>query len=338
MHTHPGIGRYIRELTAHFPEDQSFSFRFIKEPVPIYSWQEQLAIPHLAKGGDLLHVPHFNIPFFWPGKLVVTIHDLIYLTYPKTARSRWAPASMRLFMEVVSRKASAILTVSEFTKKELLRLFPRIKPDRVVVTHEAVSEDFQPMDASDVLLRRIQARLELYGPFVLFVGSLKPHKNLPGLINAMEALKRSSRIPHSLIVAGRIEGADEELRRLLKTHSFIRCLGEVSDEELRALYSLATVFVLPSHFEGFGLPVLEAMACGCPVIVSNAASLPEVAGEAGILFDLRHIDALNAVLYNVLTDQNLRNSMKKKGLEQIQKFSWTKTARQTLEVYQKVCQ
>lgn len=339
MRTHPGIGRYITELTQKLPVcGADFSFNFLDSArAPIYGFGEQWEIPKLAARTDLLHVPHFNFPLRWKKPLVVTIHDLIYLSYPAAAKSRMAPTYLRFMLNRLAKRPAKILTVSEFTKRELLRIFPGFNERNISVTHEAVSDFFRPL-ANDPALSDCRKKYSLGGPFILFVGSLKPHKNLPTLIRAVARLREQKRLPHELILAGRTDGTNKELRRLLAENSFVRCIGSTSDEELRALYNLAETLVLPSFFEGFGLPVLEAMACGCPVIASRAASLPEVGGEAAFYFDPTRVDALGEVLYNVLTDQNKRNSMKKKGLEQIQQFSWTKTANQTLEVYRQALQ
>jgi glycosyltransferase involved in cell wall biosynthesis len=340
MRTHPGIGRYIRELTQALPVyGPDFSFDLLERAhAPIYGLREQWEIPALAKRADLLHVPHFNFPLNWKKPLVVTIHDLIYLSYPSAAKSNLAPLYLRFMLNQLAKRDAKIVAVSEFTKRELLRIFPGFKAKNITVTYEAVSDYFRILDKDDKTLPDIAGKFALKTPFVLFVGSLKPHKNIPALIRALAAIKALKKLPHELILAGRVDGANTELRQLLTEHSFVRCIGNTSDEELRALYNRAETLVMPSFFEGFGLPVLEAMACGCPVIASTTASLPEVGGEAAVYFDPRQVDALERVLYNVLTDSDKRNSMKKKGLEQIHQFSWIKTANQTLEVYRQALQ
>ncbi len=328
MRAHPGIGRYIRELVGHFPAEPDFSLSFLAGHSPIYSIQEQWETLRLARRANLLHVPHFNYPLLWNRALIVTIHDLIYISYPAAAKNRAASLYLKFFLNALQYKNAQIITVSEFTKAELLRLFPKFKAENVTVTYEAVSGFFKVLP-DDVR--------NSFRPFVLFVGSLKPHKNLSVLIRSMAELREQKNIPHELLLVGSAEGVSTEVRELIKKHaSFVRCLGKAPDDELRRLYNRASAFVLPSFFEGFGLPVLEAMACGCPVIAANTASLPEVGGSAACFFDPRRVDALSDVLYNVLTDENKRNSMKKNGLEQIQRFSWSKTALQTLEVYRRV--
>lgn len=357
MWGHPGIGRYIRELSKELirqPSEYRLTFlgeapaaealaggradgRFIfkKTRSAIYSLSEQMEILRQADALDLLHVPHFNIPVFFNKKLVVTVHDLIYLHEPGASRSIFGKVYADYFFKMIQKKAAAIITVSEFTKKDLLNFFPKIRPERVVVTHEAASEVFRKIEDPSIL-ENVRQRQALQNPFILFVGSLRPHKNIPVLVRAIAGLRRTQGIPHDLILVGRPDPRNGELRGLLEENSFVRHLGELPDAELACLYNLADLFVLPSLWEGFGLPVLEAMACGTPVISSNRTSLPEVAGKAGLLFDPLDVDALSGLVYNVLQKKELREKMSQAGFEQAGRFSWPATARRTREVYEEV--
>ena len=300
-----------------------------------YSLREQWELFNFSRRHDLLHVPHFNIPVFGAKKLVVTVHDLIYLKDKRYSASGLGRAYVRMMFKKIEKKADAVLTVSEYTKADLLHSFPGLR-GRVFVTYEGASALFRPIHDREEL-RRIQNKYSLHPPFVLFVGSLKSHKNVSVLIEAMAALKNEKRSEQELVLVGRKDEKEKGLLALIrKNSSFVKTLGEVSDEDLAVLYNLAEVFVLPSLWEGFGLPALEAMACGTPVLSSDRSSLPEVVGQAGSLFDPTRVDALKELLYTVLESRPLREKMSEMGLVQAKKFSWDKTADSTLDVYERV--
>ncbi len=359
MWDHPGIGRYIRELAGQFVastfehklvflgnagfrekffsplmgRDLRCSFREANSK--IYSISEQFEIFNKSKDLDLLHVPHFNIPVFIKKKLVVTIHDLIYLHDPAASKSVFGKTYVSWLLKAIERKAAAIIAVSEYTKKDILSHCPKFDPTRIFVTYEAVSPHFKKIQDAGVL-NGVKEKHSLYKPFVLYVGSLKAHKNIPTLIEAMNRLRQHKGIDHELILVGRKDPKNRDLLELIGRDPFVRYLGELDDREIVSLYNLADLFVLPSFREGFGLPVLEAMTCGAPVIASNACSLPEVVGGAGLLFDPGQVDALSGLIYNVLSDNNLRENMRQMGFGQVKKFSWEKTAQDTLKVYRQV--
>jgi glycosyltransferase involved in cell wall biosynthesis len=356
MWKHAGIGRYIQELVKHLLAssaneelillgnpgfekelfqtlgEKKFIFRELSSK--IYGVSEQWEVPALSKDADLLHVPHFNFPVFSKQKMAVTIHDLIYLHAREGGLGNLGRAYVRWLFKALQREKHFILTVSEATKKELLNFFPKISSERIFVTPEAASPFFRKV-SDKAGLEITRQKFSLTKPFVLFVGSLKIHKNVPTLVEAMARLKKKNGLDHELILVGRADPKNKELPNLLQSHRFVRRLGELSDLELCHFYNLAKAFVLPSFREGFGLPVLEAMACGCPVVASNNSSLPEIVGDAGLLFDAGQVDALSEVLYNVLSNNELQEKMSKKGLSRAQFFSWEKTARLTQQVYQK---
>ncbi len=336
MWGHPGIGRYLRELSgAMAAEPFEHELFYIRARSKIYGLAEQWEIPWKARHFDLLHVPHFNIPVLFGGKLVVTIHDLTYFHSPEVSMSPLAKLYITWLLRTIRKKARAILAVSEYTKRDLLETFQGIPESRVFVTHEAAAPEFRKIE-DESALARIRGKYSLRKPFILFVGSLKKHKNVPALIEAVSRLRKTRGIPHELVLTGKGDPAEKELTGLIARHDFVRTIGEAEGRDLPGLYNLAEAFVLPSFREGFGLPVLEAMACGTPVVVSNRTSLPEVAGDAGLLFDPERIDALEDVLYNVLNNNELRKNMIQKGFAQAQRFSWKKAAQQTLDVYRQV--
>lgn len=354
MWPHPGIGRYLRETSFELLKNPAeFKFTFYGSPKvqeaiaeypsasfqgassPIYSLKEQWEMARLKPAPAILHVPHFNIPVFYPGRLVVTVHDLIYLHDPAASKSRFGRAYVRFLLKTLSKKAAAVIAVSEFTKNDLLKQFSALDPKRVFVIHEAASEFFKPA-AQETAKKYLNLRFGLTDTFALFVGTLKPHKNISVLVEAMSRARKKQGFSEKLVVVGRKDAKFPEIEKLVKGEKFIQYLGEVSDEDLRILYSLASVFILPSLWEGFGIPVLEAMACGAPVISSNAASLPEAAGDAAELFHPKDADALEKLLCQVLSDPAKRAAMSEKSLKQAARFSWKKAAAETLSVYRKV--
>lgn len=356
---HPGIGRYVRELSWEMarcleseklillgdpaPIHDFFSSRQGSSSAPtciethskIYSLQEQWQMPGKAASLDLLHVPHFNIPVFLRTKLVVTIHDLIYLHEPGALKSHLGKPYVAWLLKMIEKKAAAVFAVSQHTKNDLLEQFPRLSRDHVFVTYEASSPLFHKISNS-LELQAVRSRHSLSKPFILFVGTLKAHKNVPALIRALKILRETKGVDHELVLVGRKDEQNRLLLDMIKQNAFVRYLGELSDPEVAVLYNCAEVFVLPSFCEGFGLPAIEAMASGTPVIVSNRSSLPEIVGSAGLIFDPLKVDALCELLYNVLNNDELRKKMITLGLARAGEFSWRTTAEQTMDVYRKV--
>lgn len=355
MWTHPGIGRYVRELSLALlkndrspkllflggrkaaeamPLNTAAPFLFMNARSKIYGLGEQWEIWQKSRGADLLHVPHFNVPMARSGKLVVTVHDLIYLKEANASRSRWARPYASLLMRAIEKKASTVIAVSRATKNDLLELFPGIGEDRVRVIYEAASPIFRPVD-TPISLLTFKEQHSLRAPFILFVGSLRPHKNILRLIEAVAGLRRERGLPHELVIVGKSNAHSTDIREAMVKNTFVRYLGELPDKDLAYLYNLTDLFVLPSLKEGFGLPLVEAMACGAPVAAANRSSLPEVVGDAGVLFDPERVDALSEAIYNVLKNTELRKKMADQSLERSQLFSWERTAAETLEVYEK---
>lgn len=337
MWGHPGIGRYIRELAGSLgagEEGARIGYILPSGTAPpggavglvsdcaIYGWREQWAMPRLSASWKLLHVPHFNVPVLRRAPIVVTIHDLIYVTEPGAAPSAAARFYADALIATAVRRARVVIAVSEATRQEVLRRY-RIQGHRVRVVQEAASEVFSAA-AQPVVDGR---------PYVLFVGTLKAHKNPLMLVEALDRVRRRSRLDVTLVVAGKKDPRQKALSEKVLAADFVRYAGAVSDGELARLYRGAQALVLPSFKEGFGLPALEAMACGTPVLLSDRSSLPEVGGEAALYFDPTQIDALERLLYNVLTDANTRKDLSEKGIRRARAFSWQRAARQTLDVY-----
>ncbi len=353
-----GIGQYILRLTqalAQIDRDDEFilfksrkdkthiidqtNFKQQKLWTPSHHRFERLAMsfelaPHVL---DLLHSPDFIPPSRTRFPSVITMHDLAFLLYPRFLTRD----SARYYgqVDLAARQADHIIAVSESTKRDTVRLLG-VPESKITVIHEAAHPLFTPV-TNEEALERTRTRYQLPPDFILFVSTIEPRKNLPTLLRAFRRLRDHYKSPAMLAIAGNRGWLAEEVDHVLdelKLSDAVRLLGGVPNEELVYLYNAAKLFVLPSFYEGFGLPPLEAMACGTPVIVSKVSSLPEVVGDAGILVEPEDIEGLTVAMWRALTDDNLRREMRAKGLKRAATFSWQRTARETLAVYQKVAQ
>ena len=285
---------------------------------------------------DLLHV-QYTAPPFAPCPVVATIHDLAFEHLPETFNRRsWM--QMRLTVRRTARRAARIITVSEYSRQDIIKTYG-IDPELITVTPEAANGVFKPITDDD----RLSAVRKSYGierDYILSLCSIQPRKNLVRLIEAYSLLRRlhpEGKLPE-LVLAGKRAWLDNETMRAAERDEVstdIHFTGYVADEDLNALYSGATCFVYPSYFEGFGLPVLEAMKCGTPVIAGNRTSIPEVAGEAALLFDPFDVNSLVEALRRILNDSEYRDTLSAKGLHRANEFSWQTTARLTLAAYKK---
>ncbi len=353
-----GIGTYLRSLLP-FLAKSSFRLRLIvnKELIeqlpwlsrfsleileaPIYSLAEQLQLPAAIGRSDLFWSPHYNIPLLKirARKRLVTIHDVNHLVFKKTlsmAQRIYAHAVMR---QAVQRSAH-IITVSEFSKIELCK-YVRAPEHKITAIHNGLdTKRFTAED--DGRSAEIKKRYRLPEKYFLFVGNVKPHKNLAGLIRAYriagDPLKE-----YPLLVVGKREGflqADSESQQLIEQfalHGEIRFLDFIVDEDLPALYRLATATIFPSLYEGFGFPAIEAMSAGSPLAVSHASSLPEVCGDAALYFDPHQPEDIARVLVQLTTHPQLLRTLKEKGKQHCQKFCWEKCAAEHLRVMEALC-
>jgi glycosyltransferase involved in cell wall biosynthesis len=315
------------------------NFRTVLEPSPNYSIREQLHVPWvlMRERPDVFHAPHYILPPAVRCRSVVTIHDTIHLTFPQYLPNKLAYAYARGSMWAAVRHSHRILTVSEASKRDILRFFP-MPEEKVVVVHNAIDERFS-RDPRPEEVERVRERFQLQQRFVLYVGNIKPHKNLERLIEAFHALRRGELEDLKLLIIGDQISKYPALRRAvhrLKLHKHVRFLGYLPDDTLAILYRLAAVFVFPSLYEGFGLPPLEAMASGAPVVTSNVSSLPEVTGDAAVLVDPYDVGAIEAGMHRVLTDPVLAMEMRRKGLLRAREFSWERSVAKTWEVYQEI--
>jgi len=355
----PGIGRYTYNLVTRLPElapETDFvllhnprlpntrydveklarqdNLRLLSVDIPTRSLQEQYQLRSLAKtlSLDLFHSPYYVMPYWVHCPSVVTMYDLIPMIYPQYLPHRWSAWIFRATASLAMRRANQIIAISESTKRDLVRFFG-IPEDRIGVTHLAADEKFRPLGSEQ--LEKIIGTYGLPGRYILYLGINKPHKNLAFLLRVFRELRTGAK----LVLAGKEDPRylqpREETRRL-GLGGRVVFLGDVPEKDLPMIYNGAEVFVFPSLYEGFGLPVLEAMACGTPVVCSSSSSLPEIVGDAAVILDPQDTGAWVAALTEVLENEQLREDRKAKGLAQAKKFSWNKTARETLDVYQSV--
>jgi glycosyltransferase involved in cell wall biosynthesis len=304
---------------------------------------EQLVLPLQARkcGIDVLHSPGYTAPVLVACPSVVTIHDLNYFYYPEDF-SKLAVLALKILVPAAARTSNKVITVSQNSKRDITTKLG-IPPEKVCVIYEAAGSAFcRSVSQTEAINRKMKVLRNRHGicsEFILTVAASHPHKNLDRLIRAYYFLRKARLVEHQLVVVGLKGRAHPGLTNLLSELSLqevVTLTGWVPDEDMPLLYSAADLFIFPSLFEGFGIPVLEAMACGTPVISSNATSLPEVVGDAGILIDPYDIEGMAGAMYELLTDDELRNSLVTKGLDRVKMFSWERAARETLAVYEGV--
>ena len=285
---------------------------------------------------DVLHV-QFTAPPFAPCPVVVSIHDLSFEHLPETFKRR-SRAQLRLTVRRSARKAAHILALSEHARSDIVATYG-ISPDLVTAIPLAASDHFRPV-ADERDLQRVRHTYGIAGDYILSVGSIQPRKNLARLVAAYARLRLTQaklKLSQLVIVGRRAWLYGETLRAINESgvSESIILTGYVPDDDLPALYSGALCFVYPSYFEGFGLPPLEAMKCGAPVLAGNRTSLTEVVGDAGLLVDPFDTNAIASGIARLVESQDFRNDLRAKGLRRSQMFDWEKTARSTLEVYKR---
>jgi glycosyltransferase involved in cell wall biosynthesis len=352
-----GIGTYIRNLLHHLrPHSDGLRVRALARrqdaarlasicdqvtivDVPIYTIREQVEIPWAARGSDLLHIPHYNMPLLFRRKTVVTILDLIHITDSAFARSPASSLYARPMLKSSARRASHIVAISNYSKDQIIERL-RVSPSKVTMIYCGVEERFRSVDVAEARAK-VSAALSIRCPYLLYVGNLKPHKNVRTLIRAFGLLHARKAFEPRLVIVDDDRKQKEGLVRecvQLGINQAVSFVPQVSDELLPYVYASAELLVLPSYIEGFGLPVVEAMACGTPVVCSRAASLPEVAGDAAEFFDPSSPEELAATIERILKSAELRSSMRRRGLEQASRFTWSECARRHCEVYRQVLQ
>ncbi len=354
-----GIGTYLQNLLrqlARIDGDTEFvllsrrsdlhlaarlgrNFRCVAESSGLYSIREQLSIPlKVARvAPDLFHTPHYVLPPLTPCRSIATIHDCTHLMFPQYRRRRLAYAYARTMLWAAAHRSRRILTGSETAKRDILRFFD-VPASKITVIHHAVDDLFfqEPGEAE---LARVRERYGLHDRFVMYSGNVTPHKNLERLLEAFVLLRRDGRDGLKLLVTGGRPSRYSSLRGAVRRHGLhghVRFLGYQPETTLAALYRLADVFVFPSLYEGFGLPPLEAMASGTPVVASNASSLPEVVGDGALLVDPYVPRAIADGIHLALDDTALRGRLRERGLARARAFSWRASVERLHGVYREL--
>ncbi len=296
---------------------------------------EQTLLPLLAHKSrlDVLHTPHYTISLAASCASVVTFHDMTFFLYPNVHQA-YKRLFFRTLMPIAARRATALIAISESTCQDMTRVLA-VPPAKISVIPYGIAPDFRPVPAS--MSADARRRFGLPNPCIVYVGNLEPRKNLVALLQAFARLVERG-LPHSLVLVGSRGWHDDDIfstSRSLRLADRVLFLGYVPQAELPAIYGAADAFIYPSLYEGFGLPLLEAMACGVPVVTSNVSSMPEVVADAGILVDPHSVDALADGLQRVVTDRSLHDELSRKGLERAKLFTWDRTARETLAVYER---
>ncbi|PJC37270.1 hypothetical protein CO046_01270 [Candidatus Peregrinibacteria bacterium CG_4_9_14_0_2_um_filter_53_11] len=357
---HFGIGRYVYELVQNVTtlDTENEYVVFLNQPnydefipsrpgvtkvladAPHYSLREQLSFVKKLKAArlDLMHFTHFNAPILYRGPSVVTIHDLTLSMYPErrfngTLR-RWA---YDLIISSVAHRSRHIIAVSNNTKHDIVN-FLRIPEEKISVVYPGVGEEFKPTE-DPAAVADLRERLDLKKPYLLYAGVWRSHKNLINLIRAFSLLKAKHDFPGLLAITGLPDPRYAEVTQAVHHYGLnddVRFVGRVSEEDLILLYNGALSYVIPSLYEGFGLPALEAFACGTPVCASKTSCLPEVCGEGNALFFDPH-DPTNIAetLDTLIKDPQLQATLRERGLARAREFSWDTMARSVLEIYNK---
>jgi len=335
----------FRNLDNHIPDFKSSQVRIIKTRYPNkifnYFLQKAFKYPQIDKKlgkMDIFLAPHINFLSLSGGpKTILTIHDLSFLRHPEFFSRRKNFWHRMINVRGLVKKFDKIVAVSENTKNDLID-FCRVGDDKVQVIYSGVDSSYYPFRKNDERLPLVKKKYNLPYKFMLYLGNIEPRKNLGGLIRAYNLLRQEQPTlgEYKLVIAGatgwKIGDTFEELDNSPYKDDII-FLGYIDKDDKAALYNLATIFVYPSFYEGFGFPPLEAMACGLPVITSNISSLPEIVGGAALTIDPYNVQSLAQAIIQLLGSQDLRDELSRQGLERAKIFSWQKTAEQYLDLF-----
>ena len=361
MSQESGIGRYIRNLLnqlAIIDKKNEYLVLLTKESInktalgnnfkriladfKWYGISEQFKLPKLLNDlkSDLVHFPHFNVPLLFSGRFVVTIHDLIHQHFQMRRATTLTPllykfkqfGYKKVFKNGILR-SQKILVPSDYVKELLIDDW-QVNDEKIVVTHEAVDDRITEIAGkiNQKEISQVMQKFNINPPFIFYVGNAHPHKNVEGLIKAFISLRKQYQYL-TLVLSGNDHYFWQKIKHQFQQKSII-FTGLISDKELVALYKSAKCFVMPSFEEGFGIPILEAMVCECPVVSSQGGALKEVGGDACLYFDPTSKEDIKEKIMLVLTNDGIEKDLIKKGQMRSKKFSWEKLAKQTMEVYQ----
>jgi glycosyltransferase involved in cell wall biosynthesis len=327
------------------PNRSKFKYSVVSGTRPLIGvpFREQISLPRFAAKDkiELFHSPCLTAPLKMACPLVVTVHDMIWAS-PDNFTSKGSLSPKRRLMDWYNyfvpkqaiRRASAIITVSQASRKNIIEVLGA-NPNQVFVTHEAASQAFQPINDSK-LIDEMRSNFELNSKYILALGSADPRKNIKTLIEAYGLLEKKLQEDYHLVIVWTHPFLANEISKLvhdLGLTNNVHFLQHISNEDLVLIYNDASLFVFPSTYEGFGLPLLEAMMSGTPVVAADNSSIPEVVGDAAFMFNSSDIIELTRLMSVILNDPNLQNEMKKRGLERAKNFSWNKCALATIDVY-----
>jgi glycosyltransferase involved in cell wall biosynthesis len=320
------VGLGDRARLEEFAWSRAANFRVVDCRAGRYSLAEQVQLPlAIPRGTDLFFSPYYTIPLLYRGRLAVTVHDMSHLVVEEIAGNAKKRLYAQTMFRALRKRASVIFTVSSFSRSELLRLTTGPREDNILPTHLGISGDWYKAAQMPAVRSR---------PYFVYVGNIKPYKNLRRLVEAF--LKIRNRVPQDLVIVGQSEGlitgeSAEFFERVRGAGERIQLAGSVSQDELLSLVGHAHALVMPSLYEGFGLPPIEAMAAGVPAGVARAASLPEVCGDAALYFNPLEIDDIAAKLIMIGSDDALCRQLKEKGLERSRLYTWDSCATATAE-------
>lgn len=356
-----GIGNYIRNLINNLAEidkknqyiiflsEKEFdkfrvpgdNFRKVRTSAHWYSWKEQIMFPLdlLKEKLDLAHFPHFNSPVLYPGRSVVTIHDITPFFFPgNKMNSLFRRSAFRLVFSSSIKKAGIVIAVSNSTKKDIIKHFGA-KKDKIVVTYEGVCADFKILPDRDGIRKKLGAKYGILKPFIFYTGVWRNHKNIVGLVESFNIFNKETQGAYQLVLGGKEDPFYPEVKKTIKKLGLekdIVCPGFIPADELCQFYNTCSLFVIPSFYEGFGLVGLEAFASGAPVISSRITSLPEILGESALYFDPENHLEMAGAMKKILGNIDLKNKMIEGGLKRVDDFSWRQMAEETHKIYIKL--
>ncbi|MFA5994967.1 MAG: glycosyltransferase family 1 protein [Patescibacteria group bacterium] len=339
---------FVRDVAAQKKiKALSTKVAVVLAPYHWYSLAEQIFFPWLIYRAkvDLMHFPHFNVPLIYWRPFVVTIHDLIISRFPTERATTLAPVTYRLkqfaYHRVIAhaaRRAKKIITVSEYSKQDMMDYF-KLPAERIMVTYEAVDAF---VETTKLTARDILKQYQITQPYLLYIGNAYPHKNLEIILNMMKELKQQNRLFFKMVFVGKEDYFYQRLKQQvwamnLDKHTVFT--GFIPDAELPSLYRSALAYIFPSKYEGFGLPPLEAMYYGTPVLSSQASCLPEILGDAALYFNFKDINVIIKHIFSLqsnITKTDLRQRLIAAGIKQVERYSWPALAKKTLQIYESI--